>query len=78
MPPQRGRTPRCIILAPTRELAKQVEREFQESAPGLTVGCFYGGKTCPALAFLPSLLPPAQGSTPLSVQHRKEVTEKCI
>jgi hypothetical protein len=42
-PPQRGRSPRCIILAPTRELAKQVEKEFQESAPGLTVGCYYGG-----------------------------------
>ena len=23
-----GRTPRCIVLAPTRELANQVEREF--------------------------------------------------
>ena len=42
-PAQRGRTPRCIILAPTRELAKQVEREFQDSSPGLTVGCYYGG-----------------------------------
>ena len=38
-----GRRPRCIILAPTRELAKQVEREFQDSSPGLTVGCYYGG-----------------------------------
>ena len=54
MPPRSGRVPRCIVLAPTRELAKQVEREFQESSPGLKVGCFYGGKTCPALAFLPS------------------------
>ena len=44
-PPRHGRTPRCIILAPTRELAKQVEREFQESSPGLTVGCYYGGVT---------------------------------
>ena len=43
MPPRAGRLPRCIILAPTRELAKQVEREFQDSAPGLDVGCFYGG-----------------------------------
>ena len=41
--PRPGRLPRCIILAPTRELAKQVEREFQDSAPGLAVGCFYGG-----------------------------------
>ena len=39
----RGRAPRCIVLAPTRELAKQVEREFQGCAPSLTVGCYYGG-----------------------------------
>ena len=39
----KGRAPRCIVLAPTRELAKQVEREFAGSAPGLNVGCFYGG-----------------------------------
>jgi len=38
-----GRSPRCIVLAPTRELAKQVEREFQASGPGLSLGCFYGG-----------------------------------
>ena len=38
-----GRTPRCIVLAPTRELANQVEREFAASAPTLGVGCFYGG-----------------------------------
>ena len=38
-----GRTPRCIVLAPTRELANQVEREFAASAPTLSVGCFYGG-----------------------------------
>lgn len=38
-----GRTPRCIVLAPTRELANQVEREFAASAPTLAVGCFYGG-----------------------------------
>ena len=42
-PPRSGRTPRCIILAPTRELAKQVEREFQDSSPSLVVGCYYGG-----------------------------------
>eukprot|EP00245_Coleochaete_scutata_P005948 TRINITY_DN1998_c1_g3_i1.p1 TRINITY_DN1998_c1_g3~~TRINITY_DN1998_c1_g3_i1.p1 ORF type:complete len:789 (+),score=198.16 TRINITY_DN1998_c1_g3_i1:158-2524(+) len=38
-----GRTPRCIVLAPTRELAKQVEREFIESAPTLSTVCVYGG-----------------------------------
>lgn len=32
-----------MVLAPTRELAKQVEKEFQESAPGLDTICVYGG-----------------------------------
>jgi len=39
----RGRAPQCIVLAPTRELAKQVEREIQAVAGDLFVGCFYGG-----------------------------------
>lgn len=39
----RGRSPQCIVLAPTRELAKQVEREIQAVAGDLFVGCFYGG-----------------------------------
>lgn len=38
-----GRTPQCIVLAPTRELAKQVEREFGSVCPSLFVGCYYGG-----------------------------------
>eukprot|EP00850_Spirogloea_muscicola_P020345 SM000213S06810 [mRNA] locus=s213:40998:47444:- [translate_table: standard] len=38
-----GRAPRCLVLAPTRELAKQVEREFVESAPHLACLCVYGG-----------------------------------
>jgi ATP-dependent RNA helicase DDX21 len=33
-----GRAPLAIVLAPTRELAKQVEREMAETAPGLTLG----------------------------------------
>ena len=37
------RNPRSLVLAPTRELAKQVEREFMESAPNLSVVCVYGG-----------------------------------
>ena len=41
--PAHGRPPRCIVLAPTRELAKQVEAEFKSAAPGLRLGCFYGG-----------------------------------
>ena len=39
----RGRSPQCIVLAPTRELAKQVEREMATVASDLFVGCFYGG-----------------------------------
>jgi ATP-dependent RNA helicase DDX21 len=31
------------VLAPTRELAKQVEREFMETAPMLATVCVYGG-----------------------------------
>ncbi|OMP06018.1 hypothetical protein COLO4_08388 [Corchorus olitorius] len=39
----RGRNPLCLVLAPTRELARQVEKEFQESAPNLDTICVYGG-----------------------------------
>jgi ATP-dependent RNA helicase DDX21 len=38
-----GRAPRALVLAPTRELAKQVEREFMESASMLSTVCVYGG-----------------------------------
>lgn len=34
---------RCLILAPTRELAKQVAAEFESICPSLTVVSFYGG-----------------------------------
>ncbi|KAJ7295137.1 hypothetical protein O6H91_Y211800 [Diphasiastrum complanatum] len=37
------RHPRALVLAPTRELAKQVERQFMESAPSLSTICVYGG-----------------------------------
>ena len=33
----------AIVLAPTRELAKQVETQFQEAAPSLDIVCVYGG-----------------------------------
>ncbi|XP_010532528.1 PREDICTED: DEAD-box ATP-dependent RNA helicase 53-like isoform X2 [Tarenaya hassleriana] len=39
----RGRNPLCLVLAPTRELARQVEKEFHESAPSLDTICIYGG-----------------------------------
>eukprot|EP01018_Ginkgo_biloba_P023843 Gb_35745 [translate_table: standard] len=38
-----GRLPRVLVLAPTRELAKQVEKEIKESAPFLLTVCIYGG-----------------------------------
>ncbi|XP_008798630.2 DEAD-box ATP-dependent RNA helicase 3B, chloroplastic [Phoenix dactylifera] len=40
---RRGRLPRVLVLAPTRELAKQVEKEIKESAPYLGTVCVYGG-----------------------------------
>eukprot|EP00262_Sarcandra_glabra_P000651 TRINITY_DN1078_c0_g2_i1.p1 TRINITY_DN1078_c0_g2~~TRINITY_DN1078_c0_g2_i1.p1 ORF type:complete len:665 (-),score=142.95 TRINITY_DN1078_c0_g2_i1:198-2192(-) len=39
----RGRYPLALVLAPTRELARQVEKEFKESAPILDTMCVYGG-----------------------------------
>ena len=33
----------ALVLAPTRELARQVESEFCESAPNLDTICVYGG-----------------------------------
>lgn len=39
------RSPGCIVLAPTRELAKQVEREFAATGPTLRTACVYGGTT---------------------------------
>ncbi|KAF7126607.1 hypothetical protein RHSIM_Rhsim11G0111300 [Rhododendron simsii] len=38
-----GRLPRMLVLAPTRELANQVEKELKESAPYLKTVCVYGG-----------------------------------
>lgn len=38
-----GRLPRVLVLAPTRELAKQVEKEIKDSASYLSTVCVYGG-----------------------------------
>ena len=35
--------PKCLVLAPTRELAKQVEREIVSITPQLSTACIYGG-----------------------------------
>lgn len=39
----RGSNPLALVLAPTRELARQVDKEIQESAPSLDTLCCYGG-----------------------------------
>ncbi|DAZ96216.1 TPA: hypothetical protein N0F65_012578 [Lagenidium giganteum] len=39
----RGRAPRVVCMAPTRELAKQVASEFEQTAPTLETVCIYGG-----------------------------------
>jgi len=41
--PATGRAPRALVLAPTRELAQQVNNEFEASAPELKTWCMYGG-----------------------------------
>lgn len=69
----RGRAPRCIILAPTRELAQQVQREFAEAAPTLSVGVFYGG----AQSLLLLTVASSQGRPPSDAQlkmHRKNTS----
>ncbi|GAV89270.1 DEAD domain-containing protein/Helicase_C domain-containing protein [Cephalotus follicularis] len=38
-----GMYPLALVLAPTRELARQVEKEFHESAASLLTICVYGG-----------------------------------
>ena len=40
---ERGRLPRAIVMAPTRELAKQVSEEFSKSGPGFETLTIYGG-----------------------------------
>jgi len=39
----RGRQPRAIVMAPTRELANQTAKEFMTVCPGLSVVSVYGG-----------------------------------
>lgn len=39
----KGRNPLALVMAPTRELARQVAKEFYEAAPSLDTTCLYGG-----------------------------------
>ncbi|KQK84110.1 nucleolar RNA helicase 2-like protein [Amazona aestiva] len=40
---RRGRSPKVLVLCPTRELANQVAKDFKDITKKLTVACFYGG-----------------------------------
>ncbi|XP_032229762.2 nucleolar RNA helicase 2 [Nematostella vectensis] len=40
---KRGRAPKVLVMAPTRELAKQVGNEFENLKSNLEVYCIYGG-----------------------------------
>lgn len=40
---RKKQVPSALVLAPTRELARQVQREFHVSAPNLQSTCIYGG-----------------------------------
>ncbi|XP_036439166.1 nucleolar RNA helicase 2 isoform X2 [Colossoma macropomum] len=40
---RRGRPPKVLVLAPTRELAIQVAKDFKDVTRKLSVVCFYGG-----------------------------------
>eukprot|EP00061_Rhincodon_typus_P015332 g42945.t1 len=40
---RRNRPPKVLVLAPTRELAIQVAKDFKDVTKKLVVSCFYGG-----------------------------------
>ncbi|KAJ8264703.1 hypothetical protein GJAV_G00152780 [Gymnothorax javanicus] len=42
---RRGRAPKVLVLAPTRELAIQVAKDFKDVTKKLSVSCFYGGSS---------------------------------
>ncbi|XP_029903437.1 nucleolar RNA helicase 2-like [Myripristis murdjan] len=41
----RGRAPKVLVLAPTRELAIQVAKDFKDISKRLSISCFYGGSS---------------------------------
>uniref|UniRef100_A0A672ZIJ9 RNA helicase n=1 Tax=Sphaeramia orbicularis TaxID=375764 RepID=A0A672ZIJ9_9TELE len=41
----RGRAPKVLVLAPTRELAIQVAKDFKDIAKRVSIACFYGGSS---------------------------------
>ena len=64
---ERGRTPRCIVIAPTRELAKQVAGTFDMLARPhrLSVATFHGGVPYP-----PQQRALSSGDTRLAPEHK--------
>ncbi|XP_036779885.2 ATP-dependent RNA helicase DDX50 isoform X2 [Manis pentadactyla] len=40
---RKSRSPKVLVLAPTRELANQVAKDFKDITRKLSVACFYGG-----------------------------------
>ncbi|XP_054627282.1 nucleolar RNA helicase 2 [Dunckerocampus dactyliophorus] len=44
-PRARGRPPKVLVLAPTRELAIQVAKDFKDISKRLAICCFYGGSS---------------------------------
>ncbi|XP_005657446.1 ATP-dependent RNA helicase DDX50 isoform X3 [Sus scrofa] len=40
---KKSRSPKVLVLAPTRELANQVAKDFKDITKKLSVACFYGG-----------------------------------
>ncbi|XP_029354247.1 nucleolar RNA helicase 2 [Echeneis naucrates] len=41
----RGRAPKVLVLAPTRELAIQVAKDFKDISKRVAIACFYGGSS---------------------------------
>ncbi|KAL5018873.1 hypothetical protein ScPMuIL_004595 [Solemya velum] len=41
--PKGGRTPKVLVMAPTRELARQVSEDFEAISDSLSILCVYGG-----------------------------------
>lgn len=42
---KRGRPPKVLVLAPTRELAIQVSKDFKDISKRVSIACFYGGSS---------------------------------
>uniref|UniRef100_A0A671Y4Z9 RNA helicase n=1 Tax=Sparus aurata TaxID=8175 RepID=A0A671Y4Z9_SPAAU len=41
----RGRSPKVLVLTPTRELAIQVAKDFKDVSKRVSIACFYGGSS---------------------------------